>query len=1480
MKLRVTYRRADDPAPINVQITADATATAGAVARALALGPGADRLLPDGEALTLKVVDAAGVAHVLTPTQPVINSGLVSGSVVEVRRASAHTGDRGPAVALLRVVAGPDTGIEIPLPAGASAIGRAPECDVRLTDPLVSKWHARLEVRDGVEVVDTNSANGVLVGGVRVSRVAIGPGDVVQLGDSAITVAHERRPAQATASASTDIGFVRPPRVLSRRTEQKIELPQPPGEIENSRFPWLAMLAPLIMGGVMFAVTRSPLSIVFVALSPLLMVGNWLAQRSDNKRKRKLAASEFTRRLAEAETRLAEAHDLERRQLEALHPCVADCVDQIVHLGDALWSRRPEHPEFLQVRLGLGAIAPMVAVENASAPGQAEFTEPRDALVSRFAKLADAAVVADLRSVGGLGICGLGGLAEGVARAVVAQVVALHSPTEVVLACLTSTVGRGRWLWAEWLPHAASPRSPIGSLQLASDAATGRLLLDRLEELVAARLGGDKQATLRGPVDREQDAPAPVLPAVLLIVDEPLVDVGRLTRLSERGPDVGVHVLWVTQDRRALPAACRTFLDLGDGTVAKVGQVRTGELISPVRCEALDAGTAMMVARRLAPVVDIGMPMQDESDVPRMVSVVSLLGQDTVDDPEQILSRWRENGSWIDRSTSPQPRERPGDLRAVVGHTGADVFTLDLRGQGPHALVGGTTGSGKSEFLQAWVLGLAHAYSPDRLTFLFVDYKGGAAFAKCVDLPHYVGMVTDLSPHLVRRALRSLRAEIHHRENLLNDKGVKDLIDFESTGDHACPPSLVIVVDEFAALKGEVPEFVDGLIDVAQRGRSLGLHLIMATQRPAGVITDSLRANTNLRVALRMNDDHDSTDVLGDKMAARFDPSIPGRGAARTGPGRIAQFQSGFPGARTTAEPPAPPIEIVELDFGLGKPWKIAKPATSGAKPRKDIERVVDSVKRAAALGQVPAPRRPWLDTLADAYNLETLNLRRPRERRTDAQIVLGLLDDPDHQSQETVYFEPDKDGNILFAGCGGSGKTTALRTLAIATALVDPARGPVHVYGIDFSGGGLSLLEPLPNVGSVVQGDDEERIGRLIRLLSSMIEERQMRYQQGARASSLNAYRQLSGRFDEPRVLLLVDGFQIFRAEYDASVQRSAVYNAFQKILSQGGPVGIHVAMTVDRLASVPNALAATVQRKVILRQTDEDAYVSAGVPKDVLNPASPPGRALLAGNTQELQLAIVGNDGTPGAQATLVEELAAELGATFKPKPERIRSLPLNVPGSSLPAASGGQPVLGLEDVSLAPFGFDPRGPAIVAGPPQSGRSTAMRWLAESLRLWSPDTALVHLSARASALAGLPIWTASTTGAQPVQAYVTEKLKPYLEQAPGERPTVAVFIEYYPEFGGTAAEMALNEMAVLARRNGHPLFVEGEAGGFGGFQSFLTEVKQARCGLILQPDQNDGDNLFRTPLPRIRRGDFPPGRGFWVKAGKVFKVQIPMAG
>ncbi|NLA65895.1 MAG: phosphopeptide-binding protein, partial [Leucobacter sp.] len=206
--------------------------------------------------------------------------------------------------------------------------------------------------------------------------------------------------------------------------------------------------------------------------------------------------------------------------------------------------------------------------------------------------------------------------------------------------------------------------------------------------------------------------------------------------------------------------------------------MREGEVVEPVLVQPVDSDRARFFARALSPVVDTSLYNPDASDLPDAVMFLQLLGQELASDAGAVVDRWQQTESIHDRvSETPARRSRSGTLRALVGQAGIYAMHLDLRKQGPHALVGGTTGSGKSEFLQAWVLGMAAEYSPDRVTFLFVDYKGGSAFADCVHLPHCVGLVTDLSPHLVRRALTSLRAEIHYREHLFNRKKAKDLIE-------------------------------------------------------------------------------------------------------------------------------------------------------------------------------------------------------------------------------------------------------------------------------------------------------------------------------------------------------------------------------------------------------------------------------------------------------------------------------------------------------------------------------------------------------------------------------------------------------------------------------------------------------------------------------------------------------------------------------
>lgn len=1473
MRLKLSVRRGAGERH-DLMVTADATAKVGDVAAALMTAHPTNPATPvDPASVTLRIQDGTGPGRTIDTTASLIDSGVRSGMLVEVVRSAVPVSkDRGAVAALLRIIAGTGAGKEIQLPFGSSVIGRSTACDVVLDDQMVSKTHARITVGDGIEVIDQNSANGVLVGGQQVGRIRIGPDDVVTLGDTQFTVVQVRRPGVENLT-TTDIPFTRSPSVLPRLVERVIELPAAPKPAEKQPFPWIAMVAPLLMGAVMLGLNQPVTSLIFVALSPIIMLGTWLDHRIRTTRKLNAEIANFEQNLSRARRDLTAGHDQDRADLITAYPSVLESWDVAARLGPVLWWRRPEHPQFLQLRLGLGPRSPLTTAERKTGnDGLAEFEDQLAQVVAEFSVLRDAPIVADLRSYGALGLCGPRDVLDGVARGVLVQLICMHSPAEVVVACLTSGAGLARWDWLRWTPHTSSPHSPLAGLHLASDPATGGQLLSQLEELVDQRAEAGKAPKPRGPLERDERIEPPVLPSVVVLVDDPLVDLARLTRVAERGPDVGVHMIWCAAQRAAIPATCRVFLEVGTSG-SRVGLVRQGDTVVPVAVESIAAANAERLGRILSPVLDAGVPADDASDLPKSVTLVSLTGQDVATSPEAVVARWRENQSIIDRreGARAQSLKHPVSLRALVGHAGTEPFTLDLRTQGPHALVGGTTGSGKSEFLQAWVLGLAAAHSPDRVTFLFVDYKGGSAFAKCVELPHFVGIVTDLTPYLVRRALTSLRAELRHREHLLNDKGAKDLAELEKRGDPECPPSLVIVVDEFAALVGEVPEFVDGVVDVAQRGRSLGLHLILATQRPAGVIKDNLRANTNLRVALRMADEHDSQDVLGEKTAAFFDPGTPGRGAAKTGPGRIVQFQSGYPGAKTPQKPLAAPVDVAEMNFGGGLPWRVPERTTNLDDVRTDIERLVSTISAAASASAIPKPRRPWLEGLADVYDLSKL------EQRRDAELVLGVMDDPENQDQRAEYFFPDAEGNIAYYGAGGSGKTTALRSLAIA-ASITPRSGGVHVYGLDFAGGGLSLLEPLPNVGSIIDGSDDERIARLFRWLRSEADERSARYRL-AKATTITEYRRNSGRTSEPRILVLIDGIGAFKAEYEGSTDRLAIFAIFQQLLVDGRGVGIHFALTADRPAALPASLASSFQRKVVLRQTDDDGYRYLGLPRDVLAATSPPGRTMQVGRPQELQLAILGDNVNVAAQSRLIEQLADWLRTIESPRPQAIGSLPKEVPAAGMPSHVRDLPVLGLADETLAPVPFSPLGAALIWGPQQSGRTNAMLWLARSLRAWRPDLRIVHLASRRSPLSGLDVWSDSATGVD-----ACEKILGLVSPIVGAEnrqgtPSIAVFIESYPEFLSSRVESLLTTVVKAARANDHFVVAEGEASTWNSSWPLLMEIRNARTGLMLNPDPSDGDTVLRTTLPRFRKAPPIPGRGFWVHGGQAFKVQIPRA-
>lgn len=1492
MKLKLTLRRPNGP-EADIVVTADARATVADVASTFIerdpFAVTAQSTLPD--AATLAIIDpVTGARRTVEPDLAISEALIGSGATVVISSPSAPEPQRVEANARLVVVEGPDAGASFALTAGTHFIGRdASSSDVTLSDPLVSKRHARIDVfSQSIRLVDLNSANGLEVDGGLVTRVDLEDGATVRLGDSVVKAQIASAVEPQVAAFSEPVSFNRSPRVEPRYPGAEFVAPAPPSEQESQPFPWVVLAAPILIGVAMVFLlpNRGLQMLIFVAAAPLLMIGTWLTTRAQRKRKKKLDIERFETRALQLESALEAEVAVERRVRHQESPSTLDVMAQTVELGPMLWTRRPEHWQFLSITLGRGTMESRNSVKISNEDtGIAEYLDRVKKARDTYRSIDDVPVTENLYFSGALGVAAPHALAADCVRGILVQLTGLHSPAELVVAAVVGNAWTTELEWLKWLPHTGSAHSPLDTVHLANSQATGGALLSQLEELIEART---KSVEVRGARMLEQSAlvagasagdgadvatpPPAATPAIVLVIsDDAPIDRARLVQVAERAADAGVYPIWISSDVTALPAVARTFIAPSTESTAQVGLVRLGSEIVDVQTESVSRDDALRFARRLAPVTDAGALVADSSDLPRTVSMLSLLGPELATAPAVAVGRWQENDSVHDRSGGPLVRRRAGKLRAIVGSAGIDAMHLDLRTQGPHALVGGTTGSGKSEFLQAWVLGMAAEYSPDRVTFLFVDYKGGSAFADCVMLPHCVGLVTDLSPHLVRRALTSLRAELHHREHLFNRKKAKDLLELEKRGDPEAPPALVIVIDEFAALASEVPEFVDGVVDVAQRGRSLGIHLIMATQRPAGVIKDNLRANTNLRIALRMADESDSMDVVGDKIAGTFDPSLPGRGIAKTGPGRLTPFQSAYAGGWTSDVPAAPSIDLAELRFGTEQPWE--KPGKDTANAPSDDEqgptdqaRLVANLIAAAQSISLPAPRRPWLDELAPAYDLTRLR------QRTDTELVLGVGDLPQHQRQDELYLRPDIDGNLVIYGAGGSGKTVTLRSVA-AAAGITPRGGPVDVYGLDFGTGGLKMLEVLPHVGSIVNGDDPERVVRLLRMLKRTLDDRAERYAQ-VDAGSIVDYRRIAGAADERRILLIVDNFPSFRNDFEVGSGRAPWYAAFQQLLVEGRGLGIHVAITADRPGSVPTAIASNFQKRVVHRLAEDGGYMMVDAPADILSAASPPGRAVVDG--VETQIAIVGGKPSVADQARALTALAEAIGRTGRSPAEAVGSLATEYAPSALPKSISGQAVLGISEDTLEPIGFDPVGAFVLAGPPASGRSNALAWFVRSVEAAVPSVTRYYFGSPRSSLSSAPGWEATAVTIDDAAALAKEVASVVADSTTTGK--VVIVIEQLSDFLSSSADGAMVEMIKAVKRSDHFVLAESETGTWGSSWPLLAEVKSARTGFLLQPESMEGDTILKTALPRVSRSEFPPGRGYFISRGKAVRVQLPL--
>ncbi|MFC0273107.1 type VII secretion protein EssC [Metabacillus herbersteinensis] len=1272
--------------------------------------------------------------------------------------------------------------------------------------------------------------------------------------------------------------YRRTPRMIYDLPKEKVTLSFPSQEAEDqNRGLWMIILPPIVMLLVMGIVALVAPRGIFIIIS-MVMFGmtlitstvQYFKERGNQKRRKERRQRIYTAYLDNKRQELQQLAEKQKQVLSHHFPSFERMKYLTEQISDRIWERTLESTDLLQLRIGTGKVPSSYTVSvNSGDMANREIDdllEQSQQMEKVYREVGPVPINVNL-STGAMGLIGKTSIVKKEIHQLIGQLAFFHSYHDVRFVFIFNEKDYSKWEWVKWLPHFQLPHSFAKGLIY--NEQTRDQILSSIYEMLRDR-----------DMDEQEEKVRYTPHIVFIITDYQLIsDHVVLEYLEGEYAHLGISVVFAAETKESLSENIHTLVRYINDQEGDILIQEKKAVQIPFNLDEHHTKGNEEFARSLRTLDhQVGMT----NSIPQSVSFLELFNAKEVDDLP-IEQNWLT-------------RESAKSLSVPVGLKGkADLVELNLheKAHGPHGLLAGTTGSGKSEFLQTYILSLAVHFHPHEVAFLLIDYKGGGMAQPFKDIPHLLGTITNIegSKNFSNRALASIKSELKRRQRLFDQYQVNHINDYTKLYKQSKVeeplPHLFLISDEFAELKSEEPEFIRELVSAARIGRSLGVHLILATQKPGGVIDEQIWSNARFKVALKVQDAADSREIIKNSDAASI--TVTGRGYLQVGNNEVYElFQSAWSGAPYMEETQQAEDEVaIVTDLGLVPLSNISADTMAKKEVAPEIEVVVDKIEAIQKTMGISKLNSPWLPPLESRLSRFTYSA----EGKTE--ILLGLIDEPEKQSQTPYVYQLMDDGNIGIFGSSGYGKSQTIMLLLLSIA-AKYSPEEVHYYLFDFGNGSLLPLRQLPHTADYFLIDEELKIEKFLRILKEEISRRKQLFQQ-REVSSIKMYNSIN---DEklPLLFVTIDNFDLVKEEMqDIEIQMT-------QFARDGQSLGIYMIFSATRINSIRQSLMNNLKTKIVHYLMDQsEAYMVLG--KVPFAPEPIPGRAIIKRDQAFFSQVFLASHGEDDYE--LLDHIKEDIVALNEKyeglsKPESIPMLPseltmINFTQYAKESQQAGVIPIGLDQELVQPISINlPRNKhCLVLGQTQKGKTNALKVMIgtllnqdiETLGIFdSIDRGLSSYSSEEKVnyietKEGIVSWLNSVEAifAGREQAYLAAVAKGSVQNL-SFKP-ILLMIDGYSRFSQTIDSIIQEKLTRTMKNYSHLGFHVVVSGNNNeltkGFDSFTNEVKQIRQALILM--KKSEQTLYTLSYNR-KEEDIHPGFGYFIENGKETKIQIPL--